>query len=233
MKIIANEKLIKRNGRIGTITSLVSIVVLGIGMFLSFRDKDGSLLIFTFGSLILGFLLFQVGNYYMARWGKSPRPDEKLTAALKGLDDKYSLYHYSTPISHLLVGPAGVLSLLPYQQLGTISYDETKNKWKQKGGSFFMKTFGNEGLGHPERDVKFALEDVTKYFNKLGDDADLGRFSPEVIMVFTNDKVILEADGATVPAMTADKLKDYIRKKAKTTAMPEEIYRKLEEKLVI
>lgn len=231
MKIYSNDKLIKRNGKIGTITSLASIVVLGVGMYLSFRDKDGSFLPYTFGSLILGFLLFQFGNYYMTKWGKSPRPDEKITAALKGLDDKYSLYHYVTPISHLLIGPAGILCLIPYQQAGTISYNETKGKWKQVGGNFFMKTFGNEGLGHPERDVKFTIEDASRFLNKL--DVDLVNSQPEVVMVFTNEKAVLDAESSKVDAVTALKLKDYIRKKAKVTALPDEVSKSLEKVLAI
>ncbi len=37
MKIIKNENLIKRNGRIGQWTSLGALGVLGIGMYLSFQ----------------------------------------------------------------------------------------------------------------------------------------------------------------------------------------------------
>jgi len=229
MKIYSNEKLIKRNKKIGNFTSLGSILILGVGMFFSFKDKDGSYLIYTFGALIVGFLLFQIGNFYMSKWGKSPRPDEKLTAALKGLDDRFSLYHYTTPISHLLIGPAGILCLIPYQQAGTITYNETKGKWKQSGGNTFLKIFGGEGLGHPEREVKFTVEDATKFFAK--NEFISKEFSPEPVMVFTNDRVILEAEGSEIPAVTGAKLKEYIRKKAKTTALPDQVVRDLENKL--
>lgn len=229
MKIYSNEKLIKRNKKIGNFTSLGSLLVLGVGMVLSFRDKDGSLLAYTFGALIVGFLLFQVGNFYMAKWGKSPRPDERLTAALKGLDDRYALYHYVTPISHLLIGPAGILCLVPYQQAGTIRYNDANGKWKQTGGNTFLKLFGGEGLGNPDREVKFTTEDATKYFSKL--DLVMQDFSPETVMVFTNDKVTLEADNSAIPAVTAPKLKEYIRKKAKTTNLPDQFARDLEKKL--
>lgn len=229
MKIYSNEKLIKRNKTIGNITSLGSILILGVGMFFSFKDKDGSYLIFTFGALIVGFLLFQIGNFYMSKWGKSPRPDERLNAVLKGLDDRYSLYHYVTSISHLLIGPAGILCLIPYQQAGTITYNDAKGKWKQSGGNAFLKIFGGEGLGHPEREVKFAIEDATKFFNK--NEILPSEFSPEPVMVFTNDRVTLEAEGSEIPAVTGAKLKDYIRKKAKITALPDQIARDLEKSL--
>lgn len=231
MKIYSNDKLIKRNRKIGNITSLGSIIVLGVGMFFSFKDKDGSYLAYTFGALILGFLLFQIGNFYMTKWGKSPRPDERLTAALKGLDDRYSLYHYVTPISHLLIGPAGVLCLVPYQQAGNITYNASKGKWKQSGGNMLLKVFGSEGLGHPEREVRFTVEDAGKYFKNRA--IDLGTYAPEPLLVFTNDNVVLDAEGSDVPAVTGAKLKEYIRKKAKTTALPDEMARNLEKTLAI
>ncbi|EKD88555.1 MAG: hypothetical protein ACD_34C00470G0005, partial [uncultured bacterium] len=58
MKIISNDKLIKRNTRVGNITSLASVAVLGVGMYFSFKDVDGKYLPLTFSSLIVGFLLF-------------------------------------------------------------------------------------------------------------------------------------------------------------------------------
>lgn len=230
MKIYSNEKLINRNRKIGNITSILSIAVLGVGMYFSFKDKDGSYLSLTFASLIIGFLLFQIGNFYMSKWGKSPRPDENLSNALKGLDDRYSLYHYTTPISHLLVGPAGVLCLIPYQQTGSIKFDASKNKWKQSGGNFFLKAFGGEGMGHPEREVNYTVEDATKFFKMK--EIDLGSFTPEPVMVFTNNQVSLEAEGSEIPAILAPKLKDLIRKKAKTNPFPDELSRSIEKEII-
>lgn len=229
MKIYSNEKLIKRNRKIGNFTSIGSLLVLGVGMFFSFKDKDGSYLMYTFGALIIGFLLFQVGNFYMSKWGKSPRPDERLNAALKGLDDRYALYHYVTPISHLLIGPAGILCLIPYQQAGTITYDKSRRKWKQTGGNAFLKLFGGEGLGHPEREVKYTIEDANKFFSKI--ELSTENFSPEPIMVFTNDRVTLEAEGSEVAAVSGAKLKEFLRKKAKTIALPDQLTKDLEKKL--
>lgn len=229
MKIISNEKLIKRNGRLGNILSIGSLIILGVGMFLSFRDKDGSLLPYTFGSLILGFLTFQIGNFYMSKWGKSPRPDEKLSAALKGLDDKYTLYHYSTDVSHLLVGPAGLICLIPLSQGGTIRYDENKDRWKQSGGNWFMKTFGGENLGKPENEARYSVSDLSKFLAKKA--IVLPNNEPDAILVFTNDKASIEAEGSPVTATTMAKLKEVIRKKAKENPLPLESLKEIESKL--
>lgn len=229
MKVYSNAKLIKRNSRIGNITSLLSIAVLGVGMFFSFKDKDGSYIPITFSALIIGFLLFQVGNYYMNRWGKSPRPDEKISQALKGLDDKYTLYHYVTNVAHLLVGPAGIFCLLPYNQPGVISFDTKRNRWKQSGGNFFLKTFGGESLGRPDLDAGYNVTDVSKFMAKIG--VDLGNVVPEPVIVFTNPKASLNASDSPVGAVSIEKLKEFIRKKPKAEALPVELLTSIQTKI--
>ena len=106
MKIIKNEKLIARNGKIGQWLSLAALAVLGIGMYISFAKPE----LFTYSiiCLVVGFIMTQGGIYMSGRWGKSPRPDEKIDAGLKGLHSEFNIYHYSSPVSHLLVGPSGV-----------------------------------------------------------------------------------------------------------------------------
>ena len=229
MKVISDEKLIKRNKVIGNVLSLASIAILGAGMFLSFKDKDGSYLTYTFAALIVGFLLFQIGNFYMAKWGKSPRPDEKLSQALKGLDGNYSLYHYKSMVSHLLVGPAGIFALLPYNQPGIIEYNPERNRWKQTGGNFFLKTFGGESLGRPELDAKYAFGDLVKGLAKSG--VDVVNYTPQSIIVFTNPKAVVKSDGSPVIALTQEKLKEYIRKQVKVNSFPPEKLSELKLKL--
>jgi hypothetical protein len=229
MKVFSDEKLIKRNKVIGNTLSLVSIAILGVGMFLSFKDKDGSYLPFTFAALIVGFLLFQVGNFYMNKWGKSPRPDEKLSQSLKGLDANYSLYHYKSAVSHLLVGPSGIFALLPYSQPGVIEYNPNRDKWKQSGGNFFLKTFGGESLGRPDLDAKYAVQDLIKMFSKL--EIDPGNAVPQAIIVFQNPKAVVKSEGSPIPAMTQEKLKEYIRKQVKANTFSPANILKLKQKL--
>ena len=229
MKTISNDKMIKRNGRIGNITSLASIVILGVGMFFSFKDTDGTYLTLTFSCLIVGFLMFQVGNYYMNKFGKPPRPDQTISTALKGLDDKYTLYHYMTPVSHLLLGPSGIFCLLPYNQPGSISYNETRKRWKQSGGNFFLKTFGGENLGRPDVDANYAVSDIARFLAKKN--VDLGNVTPESIIVFTSSKATVNTEGYPGSAVTAEKLKEFIRKQAKATVIPAEMLSDIQNKI--
>lgn len=229
MKIIKNEELIKRNGKIGNWVSLGALVVLGVGMYISFTQPD--LFIYSLVCLIAGFIMTQIGMFMGNRWGRSPRRDERIDAGLKGLHSEFNIYHYSTPASHLLVGPAGVWALLPYQQAGTVQF--IKNRWKVRGGGFmqaYMRIFGQEGIGRPDLEAEGEVAAVKRYLGKKMD----GNAVPEVkaILVFTNDQVELEPGDSPIPAMKLKQLKGFMREEAKnrklSTMQIQEICRVLE-----
>jgi hypothetical protein len=180
-------------------------------MFISFTRPE----FFTISliALLVGFGLSQIGIYFGNRWGRRPRPDEILDTALKGLDGRYSLYHYSTPTSHLLVGPAGVWILMPRQQAGTITYDEAKKRWRQKGGNLYLKIFAQENLGRPDLEIGSEMHAISSFLEeKLP-----GEEVPDVnaALILTNEKVVVDADNAPAPTLDVRKLKDFIRKTAK------------------
>jgi hypothetical protein len=211
MEIITNERLIKRNARIGQITSITGLIVLAGGLFISFTRAE----LFTISliALLVGFGLSQIGIYFGNRWGRRPRPDELLNDALKGLDGRYSLYHYTTPTSHLLVGPAGVWVLMPHHQAGTITYDENKKRWRQKGGNFYLKIFAQENLGRPDLEIESETQAVNSYLAHRLEEDNIPNIQAALIM--TNDKCEVDADNAPSPTMEERKLKDFIRKTAK------------------
>jgi len=216
MKIIKNEKLIQRNSKIGQFTSLASLAVLGIGMYISFQKPE--YFYYSFGSLILGFILMQVGMFFTNRWGRTPRPDEQLDASLKGLPGETVIYHYVTPVSHLLLGPAGIWILMPFHQRGKVSYE--KNRWKLSGGGFmqtYMTIFGQEGIGRPDLELENQVDSLRKYFSKKleGDEA------PEIkgILVFTNEQVEVDDTGSPIPALQIKKLKEFMRQRSKEQSL--------------
>jgi hypothetical protein len=224
MKIIKNEKLIKRNGAIGNYTSLAALVVLGLGMYLSFAKRE--LVAYYLVALLLGFILTQIGMYMGNKFGRSPRPDERLDAGLKGLQNEFVMYHYTTPASHLLIGPAGVWVVMPYHQRGQIAF--RKNRWRMSGGGFlqsYMRIFGQEGLGRPDIEIDSEIKALKKYLLQHMDESEI----PEInaLMVFTNDTVELEADDAPIPAMKLKQIKEFIRQKAKEKKLSAETLNQL------
>ena len=215
MKIIKNEKLIKRNSKIGQWTSIAALIVLGAGMYISFTNQSNPQ-IFTYAmiALVMGFILTQVGMYMGNRWGRSPRPDENLDAGLKGLPGGYSIYHFMAPASHLLVGPAGIWVLIPYRQRGLVTY--AKKRWRVGNGGFlqaYMSIFGQEGLGRPDLEAEGEINAVKNLLAKNLNENEI----PEVqaVLVFMNENVDIQAEGAPLPALKIKQLKDFIRQKAK------------------
>jgi hypothetical protein len=217
MNIETNEKLIRRNARIAQIAMFAGLIVLVGGMILSFRNPE--LFSLSLIALILGFTLSQIGIYFGNRWGRRPRPDELLNQALKGLDGRYTIYHYKTPTAHLLIGPSGVWALFPRNQRGTITF--SKGRWHQSGGGLvmsYLKLFAQEGLGRPDLEIQNDFDKLEKYLkNVLGDE----NIPPmNAALVFTSDKAVIDIaeDGEQppIPTLALGKLKDHLRKFAKT-----------------
>lgn len=226
MKIVLNEQLINRNKKIGQYTSIASLIILAAGLFASFNVQYIN---WSFVALIAGFILSQIGIYFGNRWGRSPRPDEKLTQALKGIGDKYTLYHYTTKTSHLLVGPAGIWALIPYHQGGTILYDSKKERFKQKGGNLYLKVFAQESLGRPEAEARAVQQDANAYLSAKINDIELPGVQP--LLVFTNPKAVLKCEEAPIAALPIEKLKDFIRKRAKEQPISPEISQTIQKAL--
>lgn len=215
MKIIKNEKLIKRNRVIGQWTTIAALIILGGGLYFSISNPENpQLAIYSLLSLGVGFVLTQVGMYFGNRWGRSPRPDEQLDTALKGLPGEFSIYHFTTPASHLLAGPSGIWVLLPYRQRGTITYQ--KNRWRVGGGGFlqgYMSIFGQEGIGRPDLESEAGIRAVKNALSKTLAEAEI----PDVqaALIFMNDAAEIQAENAPQAALKIDQLKSFMRQKAK------------------
>lgn len=219
MRIVKNEQLIKRNSRIGQFTSLGGMIALVGGMFVSIRYPQQ--ISIALGALLVGFILTQVSLYLGNRFGRSPRPDESLDASLKGLPGDFTIYHYTTPASHLLVGPAGVWVLLPYRQAGKISFQN--NRWRLKGGGFvqnYMRLFGQEGLGRPEADAQAEVRAVQKEFARMMEEGDIPPV--QAALVFTNEQAEIDPADSPLPGLKPKQLKELLRQKAKEKVLSTE-----------
>ncbi len=213
MKIIKNEKLIERNKKIGNYISLGALVILGGGMFLSFNRPEW--FAYSLICLVVGYILTQVGMYMGNRWGRSPRPDEKIDAGLKGLHSEFNMYHYISPASHLLVGPAGIWVLLPFRQNGKVEFNG--GRWKLSGGGFiqtYMKIFGQEGLGKPEAEANAEIASVQKFLEKNLEGQEIPKVN--ALLIFTSDDIVIDVTDSPFPAMKLKQLKEFIRQESKT-----------------
>ena len=236
MNIQRNDRLIKRNSQIGRYTMFAGLAVLLGGMFISFRYQEQFTL--SMGALILGFILSQVGIFYSNRWGRRPRPDELIDQALKGLDYKFTIYHFSGPAPHMLLGPSGIWALLPYYQRGKISFE--KGRWRQRGGGAmygYLKIFAQESLGRPDLDVTAEIENIQAFLKKkLPPEMFPEESQPPVqaALVFTNERASIDIPGeAVTPAATVmlKDLKALVRKGEKGKGLTPEKIKVIEDAL--
>lgn len=216
MIIVRNERLIKRNKLLGSITGILAILILGLGTYISFRYQEQINL--SLLALLLGMILYQVSIYYSNRFGRTPRPDQELDAALKGLDDHFILYHYASPVEHLLVGPAGVWMLLPFQQKGKIIYDSLKKRWKKVGGNFYLRFITQDHLGREDRNIQAGESKLRKALGRI---PQFEQPEIQAALIFTDQSAEVEAEDAPYPTLHARQLKKLIRKEAKgSDALP-------------
>jgi hypothetical protein len=213
MKVVTNTKLIKRNSRIGQITTIGALAILGVGLFITFKMPDK--FAYSLVALLAGFFLSQIGMYYGNRWGRSPRPDEIINKSMKGLGREYTIYHYTAVASHLLLGPAGLWIVMPYYQGGTIVYDG--KRWRSKGGGFarsYMRIFGQESMGRPDLESDAEIQAVKRHLARVLPE---GTAIPEIraVLLFTDPKAELQVENSPVPTMKTDELKDFLKRAAR------------------
>ncbi|MEA3328053.1 MAG: hypothetical protein U9R53_12250 [Chloroflexota bacterium] len=207
MKLVLNEKLIKRNKLIGNITSYVGIAILAAGLILNLKPDPTRTLI-SFIALIVGFIVAQVSTYFVSRFGRSPRFDEIMADNLSKLNNTYSFYVYSSPVPMLLVGPSRIWIPIPISASGEISYDQ---KWRQRGGSFFMKLFGQENLGRPSQDVKSREKQIYEFLTKSLEENEIPPIK-SVLVSFNPKASIGDVENAPTSIVEASATRRLIRK---------------------
>jgi len=226
MKIIKNDKMIERNAKISNYLSIASILVLVGVAYFAFQTLSGDPTKVTLqsqylliGLVVASMLLTSIGNQMSKNFGRSPRPDEKIDAALKGLPGDTTVYHYTTPASHLLVGPAGIWVIIASTVLGKASY--SKKRWRLSGGGFaqsYLRFFGQEGIGRPDVEADADIKSLQKEFAKHMDVEQIPPIS--AVLVFTDDTVELDMADAPIPAMKVKQIKEFMRQKAKEKPLP-------------
>jgi hypothetical protein len=205
VKVIRNDRYIQTRSKVGRYTSLAGLAVLMGGMLLSFFRPQ--LIMISFVCLLIGFVLSQVGIYYGNRFVRADRPDEVLTKSLKGLDDRYTLYHYTLPTPHVLLGPDACYVLAVQTQSGKIT--ARGDRWRQSlGWRWLFAWMAQEGIGNPPRTAQLEAESLRRYLAKKLPDVTA---SLTPVVVFSHPDVDLDVADTAVPVIHAKKLKDWLR----------------------
>jgi hypothetical protein len=210
MRIVSNDSLIKRNTTIakyasfGGMALLVGALVINL---LALRTpQDATKLVYVIAAFFVGFMLTNVGTLFNNRWGR--RPDRALADALKGLDDRYSLYNYRLGAAHVLVGPNGALVLHPKFQSGPILFNG--KRWVNPGarrGLFGL--FNPDPLGNPVLEAAGEVEGLNRLVKKRAPDLKL---TPEALIVFLSPNAEVSAKDSPILALHKKQLKEHIRR---------------------
>ena len=210
MRIVADDKKIQRNTKIakyatfGGLALLVGALVINI-LALT-QQNNPTLLIYVMVAFFVGFTLTNIGTLFTNRWGR--RPDKAVAEALKGLDERYTLYNYRLGASHVLVGPAGAIVLVPKYQTGPVEFDG--RKWTNPGarrGMFGL--FNPDPLGNPVAEAAGEVDSFNRYVTKHKPDL---KVAPQALVVFMHPRAEVHAKDPAVPVMHAKQLKEHVRR---------------------
>ena len=229
MQVITNEKLIKNRARLGRIASFAGLAILILGLVASLSPHElltsTQWMLASFGCLFVGFLLSQIGIYNANRWVKEPRADQTLDKILKGFGDRYHLYNYVLPASHVLLAPFGLCVINPKHQAGQVRCEG--ERWHHESGwKRILRLFGQEGLGKPTKEVRAEVEKLRRFLAQRLPDNDI---PVEWVVVFTNPQVDLETESPAVPVLDGTQFKLFLRDLSKERPIPGSQRRRLAE----
>jgi hypothetical protein len=229
MRLVTDLKLVQRNANIGKYTlqgGLVLLVgALVIDIYGFTRPQDSMIIVYAMGAFLVGLILTNVSSYFTNRWGR--RPDKGLNDALKGLDERYALYHYRLGASHVLFAPSGTIVLLPKYQPGPIQIQ--KGKWQAPGAQRGpLGMFTNDPIGNPVAEAADEVERLNAYLKKHAPDIQV---APQAVVVFMSPQAEIKVEDPPVPILHVKQLKDYIRRQPKDAAMSDFLMVKLDQTL--
>ncbi|MDI7278237.1 MAG: nuclease-related domain-containing protein, partial [Anaerolineae bacterium] len=182
--------------------SLIGMGLLMASLFLAWRNQ-----LLSWVLLIAGFMVamaaVRIGNRYV----RPPRRDAVLDKLLKGLDNKYELYHYLFPAEHLLLTPSGLIAIHMQEHTGRITVQG--DRWRQRPAGLRLKVLlGEPGLGNPFNELRHELARTSKALAGILAENSLPL---EGMVVFYSPKAQLQVENPAFPAVAAGDVKAAVR----------------------
>lgn len=206
MRLTTNDKLIQQRS-----TWARSLTFAGMGLLLASLVTSfmSDYIALAYGTLLSGFTIALIGSYLADKWIKPPRADLALEKSLKGFDHKHHLYNYLLPAEHVLLAPSGVWVFRVKSQDDQITY--RSGNWNRPWRwTRLLGAFVQQPLGDPLAELR---EEITKLERFLADRIPETKIPIEGYVVFSHPRVQLTLDDSTLPVVTADNLKDTLRKR--------------------
>lgn len=231
MKIYIDNKAVKRNSIIGKILRWTSLGCMLIGLMAVFSQEvaeNPSLFMIFFSIMLVGVVISSISSYFTTRFGKSPRPDELIDKAFKGLDDRFHLFHYQCSIPHLLICPAGVWSVTPTFVDGEIVFNEKKSNWEHKKNSLINRFLSKEYFPNPVSDLKLSKKEFDKFLkmNQINQNVEIKSL---IILMNKSVENVENNETDSILILPIDKVKDKFRKLLKNNTLSVEFSESLVE----
>jgi hypothetical protein len=215
MHVVVNEKLISTRVKIASAAHLAALGVFAVGLFVSWSNPEPTMeqMASAYAAIIVGLILYNVGQVFLRRFGPRFRQESILSKTLKGLDRRYTLLAFpSTKLpNYLLIGPAGIQIIVTRAHDGAISY--RGGRWSRDAGSGLKRLgslFGGVPFGDPTQDVTKGIAQVRERLTKAGI-AESQQPPVDGIIVFSNPAAKLRIDSSTYPVTGLKGLRSNVR----------------------
>jgi hypothetical protein len=215
MHLVVNQKLVSSRVKIASAAHLAALAVFAVGLFVSWSNPEPTMeqMAGAYGAIIVGLILYNVGQVFLRRFGPRFRADGVLARTLKGLDRRYTLLSFaSTKLpDYILVGPGGVHVIVARAHDGAISC--RANQWRRDPGTGLKRLsalFGGSPFGDPSQDVSKGIQRVRQRLEQRGI-PESEQPPVDGIIVFTNPAAKLRIDGCSYPVTGLKGLRNNVR----------------------
>jgi len=161
--------------------------------------------------LLIGFPMWTYARSLQRRLTQFPKADKVLDAELKGLSNKYTIYHYATigtrTVKHVLVMPSGLLVMESSDAAGNVrcAAKGGQDRWQNKSGWIDRMSGMNPAVGNPTRELSASVDSVRALLSEVG--------KPSVpvmgLVIFTRNPEVV--DDCSVDGLPANELKETVR----------------------
>ncbi len=206
MKVVTNSRLMSSRRRMATVLSMGGLAVLTIGLYLSLRHPY--LFIYAYAALIVGTILSWVGVTMTDTWIRPPLADQALEKALKRSGRAFTLYNWALPADHVLLSPSGLTVMATFKQEGPVTVKG--EKWREERPiARRLFSLGRRPVRNPGKLLELEAAGLEEAL--AAEDEEFADVAVRKVGVFTYPGVELSVEDPSVPAVTADELKDWLR----------------------
>lgn len=215
MRVVRNTGYIRRQKRTSRFLVWVGVLVLASTIIVT--QFQPNWILFGYGLLILGFIVFSNGMQETTKWNGKPRADEAIDDLLRRLNDRYTMIHYPEMLEkkmvgrrpeHVLVYSGGIMVITARNLPGKFKVEGNRWKRERKGLAKIM-IFGGDPLKNPSIECVDQQRILKTFLEARGVSVDEDLI--EGMVAFPNPKAEVEIISSDLSVVTSKQLYPAIR----------------------